>query len=139
MKHSVTGGWARVSRRGWKSWLEDHGLDDAGIVERPTERQALRNLRVLSYLDPNGDLPLTPLEFDLWALDRQFMRDFQTQLFIMQYGRLTAGQKYAWIAARRPGLMPLQIRAILDDVAAVLQDYACADLILVLFDDKLAV
>lgn len=115
-------GWARVARSGWLNWLRTYGFDDG--VPRPCERDALYNLEGLAYLKLDGAFPLSAFEVDIWMLERAFMRVFQTPEFVERYGELTAGDKYGWIAAQRPGLLPLEVRIILEDVSYVLNHCA---------------
>jgi len=115
-------GWARAARSGWLNWLQHSGLDDG--VPRPTERDALFNLEGQAYLKADDDLPLSAFERDIWLLERTFMRVYQTKEFIERYGELTAGDKYAWIAAQRPDLLPLKVRLILEEVSYVLDHCA---------------
>lgn len=115
-------GWEDAARQGWINLLRAYGLEDG--VSRPTELAALRNLKAHALMGARADLPLTPRELDLWLLERQFMQVFETQAFRLHYGVLSAGDKYVWIATQRPGLLAYEVRRTLDEVHAVLDQFA---------------
>lgn len=115
-------GWARAARSGWSNWLKRYGFDDG--VPRPCERDALLNLEAQTYLDARGDFPLSAFELDIWQLERTYLRLYQTPEFVARYGELTAGDKYAWIAAQRPDLLPLKVRMTLEEISYVLDHWA---------------
>jgi hypothetical protein len=115
-------GWARVARAGWHDWLRANGFDDG--VPRPCERDALFNLEGQAYLKLDSAFPLSAFELDIWWMERTFMVLYQTPEFIERYGVLTVGDKYAWIAAQRPGMLPLRVRIILDEISYVLDHVA---------------
>jgi hypothetical protein len=116
-------GWRRAARN-WKGWLRQHHLDDDPVVERPTERQALHRTEAQAFAgDTIYALPLTAFEMDIYGLERLFMSQYRTGEFMKRWGILSPGQKYAWIAAQRPGLSIWDVRTMLDDIYYALNSY----------------
>ena len=116
-------GWRRAARN-WRRWLRQTGLDTDPIVDRPTERSALRTLEAESYAGETlYALPLSPSETDLYNLEQEFLRTYRTGKFILRWGILYVSDKYAWIAAQRPGLHAIHVRASLDDIHYALKAY----------------
>lgn len=102
---------------GFRAFLQAFGLDD--MIIRPTEWRAFANLKALAVCGIQaGDAlpPLSPLEVEVLAMERVFMANYRDKTFVRRYGVLDLADKYRWIASKIPGLAPLQVRAMLDDI-----------------------
>lgn len=119
---STTPGWKRAARQPWRRWLRAYHFEDN--IDRPTERAALHSLEAQAFMGERSDLPLSPVELDIWLLERQFMAEFESDAFRARFGLLSPGDKYAWIAMQRPDFVALEVRYILDDVRWALDRFA---------------
>lgn len=121
------GNWKQIALPGFDEFLEAYGLRDL-TVSRPTEAAALRNLEWEARLH-GKDLSLSILERQVWTLEKQFLALYHDRTWRVRNGVEGAGDKYAWIAQRVPGLARLQVRGLLEEISYVLRAIAYEDMV----------
>lgn len=130
--------WMQVAMVGFQRWLRfweletyrEHPLANKLIelgmsVPPPVEAESLRNLELRArarFAPPKALRVLSPLERELFRLEREFMRNHQTEKFIHRYGRVGIENRFHWIGGR-VGMGYRDVQSILNEVSLVLGEW----------------